>query len=216
MREHGTYVKYTIEKCRCEPCKQANREYEQRRRRRKAYGGEHWGWTDAEPVRAYVRSLMAPKKGRTNGMGWKRIADAAGLSRSTVWKLLYGPKDRGPSKRIRIENAAKLLAVNPDLADRATVPAAMTHNLCSEIVAWYNAEVGTISGRGGRHPYGGKAWLARKLAGPQANALQLAKKFVTVAHARKVKQIHDALYREHESFRWRYCTCPEQEMRGVA
>ena len=33
-REHGTYTKYVQERCRCEDCRQANRDYERARARR--------------------------------------------------------------------------------------------------------------------------------------------------------------------------------------
>jgi len=32
MREHGTKARYTVDKCRCEPCREANSTYERRRR----------------------------------------------------------------------------------------------------------------------------------------------------------------------------------------
>lgn len=108
-REHGDRAKYVNEKCRCEPCTQANTDAENNRYRQQAYG--RWQpYVDAEPVRAHVRMLM------DHGYGWKRIAVMAGVSRGTVEKLLYGSQHRGmgPSKGIRPENADKLLAVRPD------------------------------------------------------------------------------------------------------
>lgn len=214
MRAHGSYVKYTIEGCRCDPCRQAASDYEKARQKRLAM--ERWHperakWVDAEPVRQHVRSLMAGKKGSNRGMGWKRIAEQAGVPTGTLWKLLYGPKDRGPSKRIRSDNAAKLLAVEPNLADGAKVPAGPTWRLVNEIVSHHDQEVGTVTGRGGKRPYGGGVWLARQLTGPQANALQLSRRWVSVRHARKVKEIHDRLFTESEAFRWRYCNCPDSQ-----
>ena len=108
-REHGTRAKYVVDKCRCAPCTQANTNAENNRYRQQAYG--RWEpYVDAEPARAHVRMLM------DYGYGWKRIAQMAGVGRGTVEKLLYGSQHRGmgPSKGIRPETAAKLLAVRPN------------------------------------------------------------------------------------------------------
>lgn len=108
MRAHGTNAKFVIEKCRCQPCHAANRREANNRSRQLAYGT--WQpYVDAEPVRQHVQELLA------TGLGWHRVADLAGVSRGTVEKLLYGARYRGlaPSKRIRPENAAKLLNVKP-------------------------------------------------------------------------------------------------------
>ncbi|RLV56040.1 helix-turn-helix domain containing protein [Aeromicrobium phragmitis] len=113
--QHGTYAAYTLDRCRCQPCVNAKTDYERDRRRQKAYG--RWnGLIDAEPARKHVRTLMS------QGMGWKRVAHAAGLEPSVVWKLLYGDRARRlePSKRIRPATADKLLAVELDLADGQT------------------------------------------------------------------------------------------------
>ncbi|MFM9373305.1 hypothetical protein [Streptomyces sp. Da 82-17] len=107
-REHGTRAKYVADRCRCEPCRTANRQAENHRYRQQAYG--RWQpYVDARPARAHVRMLME------YGLGWKRIADLAGVGRGTVEKLLYGAAHRGmePSKRVRPETATRLLAVRP-------------------------------------------------------------------------------------------------------
>ncbi|MFF3847997.1 hypothetical protein [Streptomyces sp. NPDC002328] len=105
-REHGTRAKYVVEKCRCPKCKRANRSEDNKRSRLQAYG--RWQpYVDAEPVRQHVRALEA------YGIGWKRVAKLAGVPASVVSKLLYGAayRGRGPSKGLRPDNAAKLLAV---------------------------------------------------------------------------------------------------------
>lgn len=105
-RPHGSRAKYVVERCRCKPCKKANRCEENHRTRQKTYG--RWQpYVDAEPVRQHVRSLGA------YGIGWKRVANLAGVPISVVGKLLYGCPTRGmgPSKGLRAENAEKLLAV---------------------------------------------------------------------------------------------------------
>lgn len=118
-RPHGTRAKYAVDRCRCEPCKAANRAAENHRYRQQAYG--RWQpYVDAEPARAHVRKLM------DYGIGWQRIARLAGVSTGALSKLLYGDSQRNlaPSKRIRPETATKLLAVQPDpalLADLASI-----------------------------------------------------------------------------------------------
>jgi transcriptional regulator with XRE-family HTH domain len=80
--------------------------------RQQAYG--RWNpWVDAAPVREHVQALRAA------GVGRDRIAEIAGISRSTIALLLYGRPSLGcaPSSKIRPETAAKLLAIQaaPDL-----------------------------------------------------------------------------------------------------
>lgn len=106
QRPHGSNAKYVFDKCRCTDCHAANRREANHRNRQIAYG--RWQpYVDAQPVREHVQTLLDA------GLGWHRVADLAGVSRGTVEKLLYGARYRGltPSKRIRPENADKLLAV---------------------------------------------------------------------------------------------------------
>lgn len=109
-REHGTYVKYKLDNCRCYPCCYAEAQYRANRSRAIAYGT--WQpYVDAEPARTHVRTLGE------FGIGWMRLAKLAGVPRGTVSKLLYGDASRGlaPSKRLLPKNAAALLAVEPTL-----------------------------------------------------------------------------------------------------
>lgn len=170
-------VCYVQCRCRCYACTAANSDAERHRAKQQAYG--RWQpYVDAEPAREHVRSLMAPKVGSTRGMGWKRIADAAGVPRSTLWKLLYGDPKRGrePSKRCRPETAEKLLAVREDLADGASVPAGPTRRMLDAMVEGGFA----------------KAELGRYLTGnPGAKSLQVAtRRMVSVKHAEQVHELH--------------------------
>lgn len=125
---HGTRTAYIVDKCRCRPCRDAAAAAERHRSRMKAYG--RWEpYVDAEPARAHVRHLSE------QGMGWQRVARAAGLTQSTIWKLVYGPAPRGPSKRIRRQTADKILAVTLDLADAAIVDATGTRRRLQALVA---------------------------------------------------------------------------------
>ncbi len=67
---------------------------------------------DAGPVREHVARL------RRDGLGVRRIAQVAGVSHGVVSRLVYGSPHRGmgPSRRVRAEHAAVLLAVRPRLA----------------------------------------------------------------------------------------------------
>jgi hypothetical protein len=128
-REHGTRAMY-VSGCKCDACRKANTEAELHRARQIAYG--RWKpYVDAEPARQHVRALME------QGMGWKRVADVAGISRSSVCVLLYGSKTRNgrpPSRRIRPETEAALLGVELDLADKALIPAQGTRRRIQALV----------------------------------------------------------------------------------
>ncbi|MFJ2630906.1 hypothetical protein ACIO6U_02940 [Streptomyces sp. NPDC087422] len=89
-------------------------------RRQKGYG--RWQpFTDAEPVRNHVRTVMA-----TTGIGWRRYADLAGVPRTTVTYLLYGRQGQ-LAARVSPDNARKLLTVNASRASGVTIPATGTH-----------------------------------------------------------------------------------------
>lgn len=71
-------------------------------------------FVDAEPVRKHARGLEAA------GIGWRRVAELAGLSPSVVAQLLYGSKTAPPSRQVRPATAERILAVQAD----AEAPAA--------------------------------------------------------------------------------------------
>jgi len=140
--EHGTHAAYVVDKCRCRPCRDGSSAYERDRQRRHLYGKTFYVPADAS--RDYVRALG------DQGMGWKRVARAAGISESVVWKLLYGDPSRNlaPSKRIRPATAQALLAVKLDLAPGQKVEPTGTGRRLQALVAlgW---SVGQISSRTG-------------------------------------------------------------------
>lgn len=138
-REHGTSARYVGgpdehgqrgHGCRCEACKAARRTEANYRDRLIAYG--RWQpYVDATPAREHIRML-----GRC-GIGWQRAARLAGLSTGTVGRLLYG-NGRPPSKRVRPETEAAILAVKPSLAlvsDRTRIAATGTHRRLRALVA---------------------------------------------------------------------------------
>ena len=147
-RQHGTYAKYVIEKCRCPECRQANTSYEREAKRRRTI--EYWHpersrYVDAEPIRQHLHTLSA------QGMGWKRVADAAGVAQSTVYPILYGcypdragaREYRPPRKRVSRTLADKLLAVKVDLADGRHVDSTGTTRRLRALVAigWSGAKL---------------------------------------------------------------------------
>ena len=115
--EHGTYVAYTLDRCRCLPCVAAMSEYNANLARRHAYGQSPY--VDADPVREHIARL------RRAGIGLKTLAKAAGVSHGALSQLVYGrPRPDGtrrpPSKRVRATTAARVLATPLD----ATAPSA--------------------------------------------------------------------------------------------
>lgn len=108
-RRHGTHARYSMDGCRCFPCRKAHYEYNQHRERQIAYG--RWEkFVPAEPVRAHVRSLTDA------GIGQRRIALLADVSLSTITRLLYGEKGKtAPSRRVRVEAARRIMSVQVSL-----------------------------------------------------------------------------------------------------
>lgn len=111
--EHGTRYRY-VSGCRCADCTAANRDYA---RRRDVYG---WServaadWADAAPAREHIAALQA------KGMGYKRVAEVAGLSVSTLHAIIWG-KHGYPAKRILRRNLDAILAVEFDPAGSAVI-----------------------------------------------------------------------------------------------
>lgn len=170
-REHGTKVKYGIDRCRCEPCRYANVTYNQRwedKRRRGLVA-----YIDAEPTRARVRHLMG------QGMGLKTIAARSGVSHGALAKLMYGDttRNRAPTKRIRAATARRIRAVKPrldDLADGARVPAEPTWARARALMdrGWTRTALGHAIG--------------------QAGPLQLSQHTVSARNARAIRDLDHA------------------------
>jgi hypothetical protein len=175
VSEHGTRKRYAAG-CHCTPCTRANREAENHRNRMIAYGT--WQpYVDAGPARQHVRLLAE------HGVGWKRAANLAGISTGAMSKLMYGgPGNRPPSRRIRPQTAAAILAVRPDLASlgsRSHVDATGTRRRLRALVAtgW------------------SKSKLAVRLGMLPANFTDvMTRERVTAATARAVRELYDELW----------------------
>lgn len=184
-REHGTRARYVLgpaedgtkgRGCRCRPCAKANRAAENHRTRMIAYG--QWQpYVDAGAAREHVKMLAAC------GIGWKRAAELAGVSSGAMSKLIYGgPGDRPPSRRIRPETAAAILAVQPALeflSPSALVDATGTHRRLQALVA--------------------TGWSQSRLAArlgmlPSNFGTMLAAPRVTAATVRAVRELYDELW----------------------
>lgn len=141
---HGTRTCYILDRCRCLPCSTANAAAELQRNRQKAYG-RYDKYVDADPVRAHVRALSA------RGMGWKRVAEVAGISNGAMWKLLYGRRRPDGAlhltRRMVRAHGERILAVQLDLAPHAVIPgdqAIGTHRRLQSLVAlgWSQSKLG--------------------------------------------------------------------------
>lgn len=144
--QHGTYACYVLDRCRCHPCKDANTAYESNRARQTAYGRSNL--VDAQPARDHVRALGAA------GMGWKRVADVAGVSHGALWKLMYGKRGADgaprPSRRVTRAVSDRLLAVTLDLRDGAVVDQTSTTLRVRALVAlgWSQSKIAQRLGIG--------------------------------------------------------------------
>ncbi len=167
--DHGTHAAYVFDKCRCDDCKRATRDYERERRSR-----IEPAYVSALPAREHVAELAAA------GVGLKQIARASGVSHGALSKLMYGVTRDGvvcrpPSKRIRKATLDAILAVAPaQAAGGAKLPAEPTWQLIDEMIA---AGVPRVR-------------IAQHL-GQTGPGLQLGRRFVTARNARAVRQLHD-------------------------
>jgi len=146
-REHGTRAQYVHGPgpgsglgCRCDECTAANRADAQQRERAILYG--RWQpFADAGPAREHVQALAR------HGIGRRRAAELAGMSASTMSKLLYGgPGSRPPTRRIRPQTAAAILAIRPSpdlVAPGVLVGSAGTRHRIQALVAagWSQAQL---------------------------------------------------------------------------
>lgn len=108
--EHGDRAAYVLDRCRCEPCTEANAAAERRRSTGRVYGSAPGGLVDAEPVRRHVKAL------REQGFSLVRIAVLSGVGQGTINALIYGVpvRQQPPTITVRSDTARRLLAVQFD------------------------------------------------------------------------------------------------------
>lgn len=188
-REHGTYARYTVGRCRCVDCRRANADYEKRRTRLKAYG--RFPWVKPDRSREHLRELVA------SGCGVRTVARLSGVSRTTLNAILSGKPDasspggRRPLIRVHAETEERLLALEPGhVRQPGPVPATEVWRQIQEMVAF-----GVPKGR-----------IARAM-GKKRPALQLSKSRVSPENARAVANVHWALWLHEPRFRT-CCRCP--------
>lgn len=136
-KHDGSLVCYNLHQCRCEPCIAHRAETDARRAKLKAYGRFDTGLVDADPVREHLLMLGE------FGLGYKRVARIADVGVTAVRNVIWGRQDPGPRKgqipkRIKRENAERILAVKPDislLAGGTSIPARGTHRRLQALVA---------------------------------------------------------------------------------
>lgn len=182
-KHDGSLVCYNLHQCRCEPCVRHRAETDTRRAKLKAYGRFDTGLVDADPVREHLLMLGE------FGLGYKRVARIAGVGVTPVRNVIWGRQDPGPRKgeipkRIKRENAEKILAVMPDislLAGGASIPSRGTHRRLQALVArgWSQSK------------------LADRLDMDRGNfGLMMQRARVSVAMHRQVEALFDELWNQ--------------------
>jgi hypothetical protein len=142
----GAATCFIQHQCRCDPCVAAHNGRERRRTKLKAYGRFDTGLVDAEPVRAHILKLGE------FGIGYKRVAELAGVGVTGVRSLIWGRQDPGDRygeipKRVAREKAEKILAVQAtieNLGARQSVPSRGAHRRVQALVArgWSLSKIG--------------------------------------------------------------------------
>lgn len=169
MRAHGTHVKYVIDRCRCEECREANRTYERQRHREnaeRAFGARPPVFVDAADTRAHLFTLSAA------GIGPLQVQRLAGVGKTAQWKIR--------SRRVlrclpETEQAILGITTDAHVFMRSKMDAAPAHAIVRELLELGHTKT-TIS-------------LA---LGNKSTALQLGKERVTLRTLRRLEVIHRA------------------------
>jgi hypothetical protein len=119
---HGTRHRY-LGGCRCVPCRAANSRYSSERTAAQR-GGDWRRFVPTTFVLGHIQKL------RKAGIGYRAIAAAAGLAKSTMAMILTGER-----VQIRRHHADRIMAVDrTSIADRALVAAGRTWALLNELL----------------------------------------------------------------------------------
>lgn len=114
MAEHGTRTRY-VTGCRCEPCREANRDYARgrdRHLRRVAYGIEQPvdRFVDAGETREHLLWL------RSFGCGLRTVATMTGIGRTALQQIASGE-----TKRVHTDTANRILCMFRDTRNNAMI-----------------------------------------------------------------------------------------------
>jgi hypothetical protein len=170
MRDHGTRAKYVVEKCRCEPCTNANRTYQRQRdrqARRVRYGFEEPtpAFIDATEAREHLLWLSKV------GIGKRRVSQLTGISVSAIEELRKGNRTK-----CRPQTADKILGVGRSKAsDGAFIDAKQTWRLINDLLehGWTKEAIAKAIGSKAQRP-----------------SLQLQPNKVRAKSARAIEQLH--------------------------
>jgi hypothetical protein len=167
---HGARARYVSGKCRCALCRKANTAYENERaaaRRR----GEWNGLVDAAPVLEHLHALSR------QGVGYKAVADACDVSRTTLQKVLNRTK-----RKLRKASVDRVLATDAGaVAGGARVPAAPLWRMVREIRAAGLTDLEIVERLGRRH-----------------QGLQFGRRLVLASSILEMKRLHAQVMRELE------------------
>jgi hypothetical protein len=175
VHEHGDYVRYRLDGCRCYPCSAAVSAYNERRA--KAITAGTWApFVDLATVREHVLNL------KSLGLGDRTIAALAGVTRKRVRDIAAGirhDQSRGnpPITKVTVSTARRLLAIEAtdDILPGGTfTDAAHTWAQIGDLLA-----AGWTRGR-----------IAVEVLGAKHPALQLRQDRVTLRNARLIADAH--------------------------
>ena len=136
-RPHGTRAKYVVEQCRCDYCRAANAAYYHQTKRRIAPRT-----VGAARARRHMLELA------DQGVGYKTVADAAGIGRSTAFKIV-----KGEVQHIRPDTEHAILGVTAlNAADGNYTDAAPTWRLIEQLLdnGWTKDRISAALGNNGR------------------------------------------------------------------
>lgn len=103
--QHGTYLAYKKDGCRCEPCRRAGSR-EGKATRYRSVTGTH-SYVDAGPARAHVLALLGT-------LAISQVEARSGVHRTAIRALVSGVRGQQPSRRISRATRDALLSVRPD------------------------------------------------------------------------------------------------------
>lgn len=127
-----THTCYKLHRCRCIGCRSMHARYTERRTKAILYGRWDQGLVPIGPVIDHLHFLSE------FGIGYKRVAEIAGVSRTVLAQTLRGVHNGRPKTRIASRTANAVLAVKPNIdlvADGARIPARGAHRRVQALVA---------------------------------------------------------------------------------